>query len=377
MKCYLHIGTEKTGTTTIQSFFSKNREKLVLKNYYYPKSLGLSNHRLLSLAAYNPQRRDDYTKKLGLFSDEDLMKYQTKILQNFKSELNQLPTETKIICSNEHIQSRLTTLDEINRLHIILKQVGIKDITIIVYLRNPSEIANSLFSTAIKSGSTEFEVPQPSNKYYDNICNHKKTIENYTSVFGKKNVVVRLFQKEKFVNQSLIHDISKIIGLNSLIDKLALPENKNESLSLIGIKILRNLNETIPVFEGNIINKERKDLVNYISKYFSNPKFVMDEKSFLSYNSKYLKSNQWIRENYFPEEEVLFLNEHKKSIQTDISDDELKKITDFITEIWTDRSNILNDKWFNFGKLTKKEKLIKLCNLNLKVIKRLTNKKRR
>ena len=27
MKCFLHIGTEKTGTTTIQAFFAQNQRK--------------------------------------------------------------------------------------------------------------------------------------------------------------------------------------------------------------------------------------------------------------------------------------------------------------------------------------------------------------
>ena len=37
-KLYLHIGTYKTGTTSIQSFLTHNRENLLHKGYLYPTS---------------------------------------------------------------------------------------------------------------------------------------------------------------------------------------------------------------------------------------------------------------------------------------------------------------------------------------------------
>lgn len=37
----LHIGTEKTGTTTLQSFLSKNRDALSKQGIIYPKSPGI------------------------------------------------------------------------------------------------------------------------------------------------------------------------------------------------------------------------------------------------------------------------------------------------------------------------------------------------
>ncbi len=334
MKCYLHIGTEKTGTTSIQSFFSKNRNQLALRDYHYLKSLGLPHNRRLSLIAYNAKRRDGTTKRLGLFSDQELIDYQKEIIKKIKDELEELPPNSTIVCSNEHVQSRLITIEEINKLKDILNNLGLIDIKIIIYLRNPPEIANSLFSTAIKNGSTLMAVPPPDNQYFDNICNHKKTIEKFSSVFGEKNLIVRLFRRDKFHKQSLIHDISKIVGIDKFMNDLTIPENKNDSLSLIGIKILRNLNKTIPLFKSNKINDERKDLVAFIAKHFSTPKFVMDEQLYSAYDSAYSKSNQWIKENYFPEETELFPFKRPKANQSAISDEELKNITDFITEIW-------------------------------------------
>lgn len=59
MKCFVHIGTEKTGTSTIQEFLNLNRRSLAGLNVLYPKSAGIRNHVKLALAAYNDDRQDD------------------------------------------------------------------------------------------------------------------------------------------------------------------------------------------------------------------------------------------------------------------------------------------------------------------------------
>ena len=40
----IHIGTMKTGTTTLQEFFRHNRPELAKKGILYPKTLGKQTH---------------------------------------------------------------------------------------------------------------------------------------------------------------------------------------------------------------------------------------------------------------------------------------------------------------------------------------------
>jgi hypothetical protein len=362
MKCFLHIGTEKTGTSTIQEFFANNRDELARRGYYYPGSLGLPNNRSLPVAAFNASRRDDFTAQHGIYTDDALIAFQGNVLRNFKSEIRKLSPGSTVICSSEHIQSRLTTLEEIERLKRILHEAQLTDITVIVYLRNPAETANSLCSTAIKSGDITRDImrdiPPPDNEHFENICNHKKTVEKFASVFGKEKVVVRLFRKDKFINQSLLHDFTSIVGLGTDLDGLTIPVNQNESLSLLGMMILRNLNETIPPVNSNGINDQRKDLTQLVSKYFSEPKFSMGKEFYQAYDSYFAESNRWIKENYFPEEAALFSYEPPEASRVDIPEDVLREITNFIAAIWISRSNVLHDKWYNLGKKSNKEKVM-------------------
>ncbi|MGB1209369.1 MAG: hypothetical protein ACPG7W_09280, partial [Paracoccaceae bacterium] len=54
--CYLHIGMEKTGSTTIQSTMVANRKRLLNSGYFYSWAMGRENH--VNLVVY---ARDDDT----------------------------------------------------------------------------------------------------------------------------------------------------------------------------------------------------------------------------------------------------------------------------------------------------------------------------
>ncbi len=367
MKCYLHIGTPKTGTTTIQDFFFNNRKKLPAAGFYYPESLGLSNKILLAAAAASSFKENEFGEELRIKTADAFTELQKKTISRFNEELKTLPPGTKIICSSEQIHAWLTSEEEIEKLKQILQEAGIHDITVIVYLRNPSETANSLCSTAIKTGTTaDFQVPEPSYHYFEKICNHKKTVERFSKVFGKEKIVVRLFRKDKFKNNLLIHDISDIIGLDINKHELTLPQNQNESLSLLGLILLKNLNEKIKSFYAAETDNQRNDLLKFITTHFSKPGFVMPREMFEAYDAYFADSNEWIRQNYFPEEQVLFPYKIPEASRVDISENELKNITDFITDIWFSRSTILNDKWYRFGRKTKKQKLNSLLKNSFK-----------
>ncbi|HEX5860251.1 MAG TPA: hypothetical protein VFY58_00315, partial [Nocardioides sp.] len=52
----LHIGMGKTGTTSIQGWLHRNRERLAERGILYPASPGERRHVRLGLAMQNPDR---------------------------------------------------------------------------------------------------------------------------------------------------------------------------------------------------------------------------------------------------------------------------------------------------------------------------------
>lgn len=339
MKCFLHIGTEKTATTTIQNFLNLNRDILLNDKIIYTKTAGKTNNRALPVAAYNLNRRDDYTKIHGIKSESELLDFQKKIAHDLKTEITKTSrndSEFKIIFSSEHFQSRLTTLEEIKRLKNIIDSFGINEIYVIIYLRGPAEIANSLYSTAIKSGSQGKHPPSPKNLYWNNVCNHKNTLEKFGSVFGTSALIPRLFYPKEFLNGSIIDDFLNAIGVSDT-SSYEIPPNSNESLSVVGVNLLRRLNHIVPMWIDNKPNPVRLNLVSYIEKYFSDSKYVMPRELFEKYDLEFSESNEWVRRKFFPHKKKLFSEYYQKESKLEISDTDLDRIANLIGNIWNDK----------------------------------------
>lgn len=59
LKClYLHIGLEKTGTTSVQAFLHMNRAPLAQAGIWMPGCLGHLNHKLLAAYGFEVGSRD-------------------------------------------------------------------------------------------------------------------------------------------------------------------------------------------------------------------------------------------------------------------------------------------------------------------------------
>lgn len=336
MKCYLHIGTEKTATTTLQTFLDLNKDKFNKYGYAYTKNAGQINNYKLAMAAYSIDKRDDLTNLNILYSDSDLLEFQKKIIYKLKKEITSI-AQPNIIFSSEHIQSRLTKLSDLERLKAILLNLGIDDVSVIVYLRNPVEIASSLYSTAIINGHTFNEPPAPTNNYFNNICNHKSTLEKFGLVFGKQAIIPRIFDKNEFINGSILKDFTELIGI-PWDDDYQIPDNQNESLSTLGLEVLRRFNQKVPLFVNKKINPVRNNIVKYFHDYFNDNKYQMPKHLHNKYENEFKESNEWVRENWFPTRPYLFRKKnYTNETMTKTSDIELNQFANMLANIWIDK----------------------------------------
>jgi hypothetical protein len=337
MKCFLHIGTEKTATTTIQNFFDANRKILLEQGYIYTKSAGITNHSDLAVAAYNSDTRDELTSQYGIYTSDEFEAFRLNTILSHKTKIHDIQNKNStIIFSSEHFHSRLNSLDEIERLKTILYSIGVTRISVIVYLRRPADIANSMYSTAIKAGYVMDSPPLPGSPYWDNVCNHKNTIQKFSTVFGMQSIIPRIFDKHSLVNECILDDILSVIGI-AKSSQLENPVNANESLSSLGVEVLRRLNFLIPSFIDDKPNPKRSGLVYYIEKNFSCGKYLMPKCLYEAYELKYFDSDKWVRDNFFPDKDALFDSgypEYQKNHS--ISNDDLDCITRLIANIWND-----------------------------------------
>ena len=201
----VHIGVEKTGTTTLQEFLHANRDRLREKKVAVLKSPGLRNHRSLATYCMSAHRFDQYTKKLRITSEATHQIWAKKFKRRLERELDSIREDESIIISSEHFHSRLHTQEEINKLQSLLVEYC-SDIRIIVYLRRQDQVAVSLYSTLCRAGgyrNSVFPMGISENEHY---YNYYLLLEKWSEAFGQKNIIPRIFERKHLLNQDLISD---------------------------------------------------------------------------------------------------------------------------------------------------------------------------
>ena len=146
MTLYLHIGTEKTGSSYLQSLAAQNREQLREAGIHFP-SAGKRDAQMLrgKISAGNAQPLTD-----AIRSDNWLV-VETLLLQWIKEA--QAQHCHSLLLSNELLVLALALPGRLEQLNQRTTSLGIRDTQAILILRDPVEQALSLYKHRAKSGS--------------------------------------------------------------------------------------------------------------------------------------------------------------------------------------------------------------------------------
>ncbi|EOI6873192.1 hypothetical protein ACQ6S3_000618 [Campylobacter coli] len=360
MTAYVHIGTEKTGTTSIQEFLYINKSIIQKQNYFFVQSIGIKNHWDLAFLGYSLNKKDSYILNNSLWNFQAIKQHKKNIFSKIKDEVK---FNHKIIFSSELLQSRLTRKREIVKLYTFFKKIGFTNIKVICYIRDANEMLRSLLSEAIKWEEIDsFELKEEKEEYklgykknlfhFHHICNHKQTLQWWGEVFGKENLIVRLFDKNEFYQGDLLKDFIHSIGLE-WDDEFIIPPKQNESLDLLGIDLLRRINKFLPLFCNNARNIFRGDLHHFAVKHFtskdSHLKFQPPKEVVQSYIDYFEESNEWVRKEFFPHKERLFskkdLTDYKENYELkEMKPEYWDKIAEFIADIVSTKNQNIADK---------------------------------
>ncbi|PTW44161.1 hypothetical protein [Rhodovulum kholense] len=200
-KAILQIGTEKTGTTTLQTFLAANREALAARGFVYPRFCGALNHTGLAAYAMDADRPDSLKHPFGGIAAADTPAMRARLRAAAAEDLD--GSGTAIFCS-EHCHSRLVSETEVQRLRDFLAP-HFDEIRVSVYLRRQDQIALSLYSTMLKSGAVPdriIGIPDPENPYY----NYDRFLGLWEKVFGQDAVSVRIFERSSLTGGSIVDD---------------------------------------------------------------------------------------------------------------------------------------------------------------------------
>lgn len=336
-ECILHVGTEKTGTTTVQAMLAANRDRLADRGVLVPRSAADPNHWGLAVAAYNDDRRDDLTTVAGIDDAPDraaaLAAHRRGVIDGVRRELQAAgPGIERVVFSSEHLQSRLTTDGEIERLARILSEMGLGEVTVVVYLRNPVTLAASLHSTLVKHGAASLHPPPPTSPYFNRVCNHRATLEQFGAVFGADRIVPRIFAGDRLIEGSVEVDFAETIGLGGSAD-LELPNKPmNRSLSAVDIALLARINAWLspPIRVG---------LSAFFEQVSVGRRYQLDTERAAVWDAAFAESNRWVADHYFGGTDHLFFTHDSTMVEAHpkLHGLEMDVAALTMTELWLDR----------------------------------------
>jgi len=198
-RAVLHIGTEKTGSTSLQRFLAVNRPRLMDAGVYVPHMLApapdLANHSDLVLAAMADWRLDDGLRVArGIADMAALEALRVDLAVGFADEMAAVPAHcTTLFISSEHCHSRLLLLHEVAAVRCMLASYC-AEIEIWVYLRPQHALAASQYAMHLLAGVPDAEMlprlPYPdcytrpritSAEYFD----YAHLLSRWAAIFGR------------------------------------------------------------------------------------------------------------------------------------------------------------------------------------------------
>ena len=230
VKIHLHIGTHKTGTTSIQKFLDHNRSKLLDLGYLYPLSgrpdaLSVAQHKL----------------PWGFMGAKRLKKAAGK-QEGLRQEWNKLHKEI----AREKKQNVIISAEDFSnlkakRIRAVKKRLSRYDTKVVVYLRKQDDFFLSSYSQVLK-GSAFYKSIEEYIKQGWHRGNYYDFLEVWSKAFGKENIVVKVYEQLQ-MKQGLMPSFLEAIGLGADVNELEqLDEVANVRPNEKTLKLLRRLN---------------------------------------------------------------------------------------------------------------------------------------
>jgi hypothetical protein len=340
LKAIIHIGAEKTGTTSIQAFCSANRDLLAKQGVLYPACLGSANHMALTAYALDDDKIEDVRLSRGISSTGEIACFRDRLVASLAAEIHDAGEVTTLLLSNEHLQSRLVEEDEVARLRSMIGAFA-DEIRIVVYLRRQDRVAISHYSTRLKVGIEPvgpiFPVPTADGalpSYFD----YDAMLRRYEAVFGAENISVQVLEPARLLGGDLLRDFRFRCGIVSSPDYVE-PARQNLSLSELGLRFYQRFNAQVPRFVDDRINPYRQGIDDAVSKVSSGPGPHARREDAEAFYRRFEAGNRAINARYFAYEvRPLFDADFTAYAANQDCEVSPEQVIDFATHLWTERS---------------------------------------
>lgn len=368
-RAIIHVGTEKTGTTSLQNVLAENRNWLRGHGILFPSSAGKVNHTRLVAAAEDKGVIDNIKAHIMAVRHETEDALRNNFRAAFRRELASNQPWHTVVLSSELVHSRLHNQSEIETLLSFVSDF-VEDITILAVLRRQDQLAVSRFSTAIRAGHTGFD------DVFEDISEHAyfwlppdRNISDFQYYYDYENLVKRFapFVSDSDLDLRLYHVdggrtdpvqiISEVLDLDLHGPAAGFPA-LNPAMSAEAQFVIGQINRRIPSHLPTGKRDQRYiELKRRIEKELAGPARTVSRAEAEMFQKRFEQSNEALRVRFFPERPTLFDHDFSMYPETVQYDDFATRLEPVISQYVDSisrspkRNSALNRTFGTFRKL--------------------------
>jgi hypothetical protein len=293
----VHIGTGKTGTSSLQFFMRDNRQRLLELGHLYPRSPGGARHGRLSLFVKSDEEvlsAPNWARQ----KESDPAAFRRAFRRRLFSEIEEsgashviLSDEVLYGCSDPALQRLRGFTDRIAR-----------SLRLVVYLRRQDDQMVSRYQQMVKTGEvrrlTEW-AQQDMSRIYD----YHARLRTWATLLEPTQFVVRRFERDRFVDGSLHQDFLDAVGVDVRVDELEQVPDRNESLDSECVEFLRLVNlhrvENEAATVGVIDNRQ---LVRQLAEASTGTVLTLPDRVLDDFMSRWTEPNRAVAQEFLGDE---------------------------------------------------------------------------
>jgi hypothetical protein len=326
---YLHIGTQKTGTTTLHAVGRDNRASLAARGILYPAAPGPLNHVGLTLYATGSIGNRELMRDAELRTPDDLAAYQAALPGRLRAEIAASGCAT-VWLSNEHLSSRVRRPDQVARLADMLHELA-PDVRVVAYLRHQPEYYLSTYSMMLKAGgSRETPPPESEREFY---YNYEKMLSLWADAFGDPAIVVRVFERAAMVNGDVVDDFLALMGIERG-DDVVVTASLNPSLDARALQFLRLFRQHVPRYVDGAANPDHGDVAKALEAISTGPKFRVPAATMQRIAAMFAASNARVARRFLGRENGRLFAETTYRDDGEIPELDVAQAVEIAAQLW-------------------------------------------
>ena len=309
----LHIGTGKTGTSSIQYFLDQNRDGLADLGHLYPKSPGTRRHTRLGLYI-RPDNMLDDTLSWHRQRFSSPTAFRRAFRRRLFTEMNEAGL-SRLLFSDEALYG--SPNQALRRLKRFTDRIA-RNVRLVVYLRRQDDHMVSRYQQVVKAAEETRTLKERTRQLemsatYD----YHARLHTWARLVEPDEFVVRRFERDAFVDGSLHQDFFDAAGIEARADEMKQVEHVNESLDAEAVEFLRILNllraedETTATLVPN-----NHPLVIRLAAASDGPTLTMPTRFLNRFMTKWEESNQAVAREYLGDDSGELFHHPRRTAHT-------------------------------------------------------------